>query len=141
MKAFLRPWALVALGAAVPAAPASAQTTLQLVEVITSPQRTEVVRKLLDQFEEANPDVSVELTSLPWGQAFEKLATMVQGGQIPVVVEMPDRWMALYANNKQLVDLGPYMKSWANAGQLNERTVEFGSIVNDTMYMVPYGFL
>jgi multiple sugar transport system substrate-binding protein len=67
------------------------------------------VRKLLDQFEEAKPDVSVELTSLPWGQAFEKLATMVQGGQIPDVVEMPDRWMALYANNKQLVDLGPYM--------------------------------
>jgi multiple sugar transport system substrate-binding protein len=142
MTAFLRPGALVALGAAVLAAPApaSAQTTLQLVEVITSPQRTEVVQKLVDQFEAANPGVTVEITSLPWGQAFEKLATMVQGGQIPDVVEMPDRWMALYANNKQLVDLGPYMESWANADQLNERTVEFGSVVNDTMYMVPYGF-
>jgi multiple sugar transport system substrate-binding protein len=142
MTAFLRPGALVALGAAVLAAPApaSAQTTLQLVEVITSPQRTEVVRKLVDQFEQANPDVTVEITSLPWGQAFEKLATMVQGGQIPDVVEMPDRWMALYANNKQLVDLGPYMESWTSADQLNERTVEFGSVVNDTMYMVPYGF-
>jgi multiple sugar transport system substrate-binding protein len=142
MTAFLRPGALVALGAAVLAAPApaSAQTTLQLVEVITSPQRTEVVQKLVDQFEAANPEITVEITSLPWGQAFEKLATMVQGGQIPDVVEMPDRWMALYANNKQLVDLGPYMESWANADQLNERTVEFGSVVNDTMYMVPYGF-
>ena len=142
MTAFLRPGALVALGAAVLAAPApsSAQTTLQLVEVITSPQRTEVVQKLVDQFEAANPDITVEITSLPWGQAFEKLATMVQGGQIPDVVEMPDRWMALYANNQQLVDLGPYMESWANADQLNERTVEFGSVVNDTMYMVPYGF-
>jgi multiple sugar transport system substrate-binding protein len=139
MTAFLRSGALIALAAAL-AAPASAQTTLQLVEVITSPQRTEVVRKLLDQFEAANPGVTVELTSLPWGQAFEKLATMVQGGQIPDVVEMPDRWMALYANNDQLVDLGPYMKDWANAGQLNERTIEFGSVVNDTMYMIPYGF-
>jgi multiple sugar transport system substrate-binding protein len=139
MTAFLRSGALIALAAAL-AAPASAQTTLQLVEVITSPQRTEVVRKLLDQFEQANPGVTVELTSLPWGQAFEKLATMVQGGQIPDVVEMPDRWMALYANNDQLVDLGPYMKDWANAGQLNERTIEFGSVVNDTMYMIPYGF-
>jgi multiple sugar transport system substrate-binding protein len=142
MTAFLRPGALVAFGAAVLAAsaPASAQTTLQLVEVITSPQRTEVVRKLVDQFEEANSGVTVEITSLPWGQAFEKLATMIQGGQIPDVVEMPDRWMALYANNDQLVDLSPYMASWANADQLNERTVEFGSVVNDTMYMVPYGF-
>jgi multiple sugar transport system substrate-binding protein len=142
MTASLRHGALVALGAAALAgpAPAQAQITLELVEVITSPQRTEVVQSLVDQFEEANPGVKVEITSLPWGQAFEKLATMVQGGQIPDVVEMPDRWMALYANNDQLVDLGPYMESWANADQLNERTVEFGSVVNDTMYMVPYGF-
>ena len=142
MAVSLRHGALVAIGAAVLAGPAPAQApiTLQLVEVITSPQRTEVVQSLVDQFEEANPGVKVEITSLPWGQAFEKLATMVQGGQIPDVVEMPDRWMALYANNDQLVDLGPYMESWANADQLNERTVEFGSVVNDTMYMVPYGF-
>ena len=142
MTASLRHGALVALGAAALAgpAPAQAQITLQLVEVITSPQRTEVVQSLVDQFEEANPGINVEITSLPWGQAFEKLATMVQGGQIPDVVEMPDRWMALYANNDQLVDLGPYMESWANAERLNERTVEFGSVVNDTMYMVPYGF-
>ena len=142
MAVSLRHGALVAIGAAVLAGPAPAQApiTLQLVEVITSPQRTEVVQSLVDQFEEANPGVTVEITSLPWGQAFEKLATMVQGGQIPDVVEMPDRWMALYANNDQLVDLGPYMESWANADQLNERTVEFGSVVNDTMYMVPYGF-
>ena len=142
MAVSLRHGALVAMGAAVLAGPAPAQApiTLQLVEVITSPQRTEVVQSLVDQFEEANPGVTVEITSLPWGQAFEKLATMVQGGQIPDVVEMPDRWMALYANNDQLVDLGPYMESWANADQLNERTVEFGSVVNDTMYMVPYGF-
>jgi multiple sugar transport system substrate-binding protein len=142
MTASLRRMALVALGAATLAgpAPASAQTTLQLVEVITSPQRTEVVQKLVDQFQEANPGVTVEITSLPWGQAFEKLATMVQGGQIPDVVEMPDRWMALYANNDQLVDLGAYTESWDQADQLNERTIEFGSVVNDTMYMIPYGF-
>ena len=44
--------------------------------------------------------------SLPWGQAFETLATMVPGGDIPDVVEMPDRWLALYSNTGQLVDLG-----------------------------------
>jgi multiple sugar transport system substrate-binding protein len=142
MTACLRQMAVMALGAAALAgpAPASAETTLQLVEVITSPQRTEVVQKLVNQFQEANPGVTVEITSLPWGQAFEKLATMVQGGQIPDVVEMPDRWMALYANNDQLVDLGPYMESWNQADQLNERTIEFGRVVDDTMYMIPYGF-
>ena len=120
--------------------PAQAQTTLQLVEVITSPQRTEVLRGMVNQFEVAHPGVTVEITSLPWGQAFEKLATMVQGGQIPDVVEMPDRWLSLYANNDQLVDLSAYMADWGEADELNERTVEFGSYVNNTPYMIPYGF-
>ena len=119
---------------------AQAETTLQLVEVITSPQRTDVLEGMIAKFEKANPDVTVEVTSLPWGQAFEKLATMVQGGQIPDVVEMPDRWLSLYANNNQLVDLGPYMESWGDAGELNDRTIQYGSYVNDTMYTVPYGF-
>lgn len=63
--------------------PAMAQTTLQLVEVITSPQRTEMLRGQVDAFEAANPGVEVEITSLPWEQAFEKLLTMTQGGDSP----------------------------------------------------------
>ncbi len=130
----------VSLGAMLLTGTAQAETTLQLVEVITSPQRTEVLESMIATFEEANPDVRVEVTSLPWGQAFEKLATMVQGGQIPDVVEMPDRWLSLYANNDQLVDLGGYMDGWPDAGELNDRARQYGSYVNDTMYMVPYGF-
>ena len=140
MRAHFARAALTSAALGLLALPAQAQTTLQLTEVITSPQRTEVLRNMVDQFEAANPEVTVEITSLPWGQAFEKLATMVQGGQIPDVVEMPDRWLALYANNDQLVDLGPHMASWDEADSLNERTVAFGSIVDDTMYMIPYGF-
>ena len=130
----------VSLAALLLTGTAKAETTLQLVEVITSPQRTEVLEGMIAKFEEANPDVTVEVTSLPWGQAFEKLATMVQGGQIPDVVEMPDRWLSLYANNDQLVDLGAYMEGWPDAGELNERALQYGSYVADTMYMVPYGF-
>jgi multiple sugar transport system substrate-binding protein len=95
---------------------------------------------MIARFEEANPEVAVEVTSLPWGQAFEKLATMVQGGQIPDVVEMPDRWLSLYANNGQLVDLGGYMADWPDASALNDRARQYGSYVEDTMYMIPYGF-
>ncbi len=62
------------------------------------------------------------MTSLPWGQAFEKLATMVQGGQIPDVVEMPDRWLALYANNDQLESLKPWMDQWPETKELTDRT-------------------
>ena len=102
-------------------AQAQADTTLQLTEVITSPQRTELLKGMIAKFEAANPGVKVEVTSLPWGQAFEKLATMVQGGQIPDVVEMPERWLSLYANNGQLESLKPWIDKWHGAKELTDR--------------------
>lgn len=118
---------------------ASAQT-LSLVEVITSPPRTEHLRSMVDAFEAAHPGVTVEITSLPWGQAFERVATMVQGGQIPDVIEMPDRWVALYANNDQLVDLTPYLAEWDGTDELTDATKEFGSVIPGQTHMIPYGF-
>src|SRR5688500_4585596 len=91
---------------------ALAQTTLSLVEVITSPERTETLKEIVAGYEAANPGVTVEITSLPWGEAFEKFATMVSAGETPDVVEMPDRWLALYANNGKLENLEPYLETW-----------------------------
>lgn len=38
---------------------AYAETTLKLVEVITSPERTKVLQGIVDGYEAANPDVTV----------------------------------------------------------------------------------
>jgi multiple sugar transport system substrate-binding protein len=140
----MRKWTLsVFLGAAclaLGAASAVADTTVQLVEVITSPQRTEFLKGQLAEFEKANPGIKVEVVSLPWSQAFEKFLSMVQAGQTPDIVEMPERWMGLYANNGQLEDLGPYMKTWAEDATLGDRAKQFGSTVKNTQYMIPYGY-
>ena len=111
-----------------------------MVEVITSPPRTEFLKKQIAEFETANPGIKVELVSLPWGQAFEKFLTMVQAGDTPDIVEMPERWMGLYATNGQLEDLGPYMAKWADAATLGDRAKEFGSTVGGKQYMIPYGY-
>ena len=116
-----------------------AETTLKLVEVITSPERTEVLQGIVDDFESNNPDVTVEIVSLPWGNAFEKLATMVAGGDIPDVVEMPDTWQALYAGSDQLVSLTDHVGGWEHGATLTDKTVAMGSQAGD-LYMIPYGF-
>jgi len=118
---------------------ALAETNLKLVEVITSPERTEVLQGLVDQFEADNPDVTVEIVSLPWGSAFEKLATMVAGGDIPDVVEMPDTWSALYAGSGQLVSLKDHVAGWEGGATLTDKAVAMGSQAGD-LYMIPYGF-
>ncbi len=122
------------------ALPASADTVLKLTEVITSPERTETLKGLVKTFEEANPGTTVEITSLPWGEAFEKFATMYSAGEVPDVMEMPDTWLALYAKNGALENLEPYLKDWSVTPDLNDRALEFGRAVDKTAYMLPYGF-
>jgi multiple sugar transport system substrate-binding protein len=130
----------VALLAGLVVGPAWAESELQLVEVITSPQRTDLLKQQIAAFEQANPGVTVEIVSLPWGQAFEKLLTMVQGGQIPDIVEMPERWLSLYASNGQLESLEPFLANWSETGDLTDRTLQFGRVVDNKAYMIPYGF-
>ncbi|QEN86787.1 sugar ABC transporter substrate-binding protein [Labrys sp. KNU-23] len=131
---------LAATASLVLALPAYADTTLKLTEVITSPERTQTLKEIVKKFEEANPGVKVEITSLPWGQAFEKFATMVSAGDTPDVVEMPDRWQSLYANNGMLESLEPYLAKWEHTKDLNDRALQMGRYVNNTAYALPYGF-
>ncbi|SEB72580.1 carbohydrate ABC transporter substrate-binding protein, CUT1 family [Nitratireductor aquibiodomus] len=119
---------------------ALADTTLKLVEVITSPARTETLKSIVGKFEEANPGTKVEIISLPWGEAFQKFATMVSAGEIPDVMEMPDTWLSLYANNGMLESLEPYLENWEHTESLSSRALELGRDIDDTAYMLPYGF-
>ena len=129
-----------AVAVALGTTPAAAETALQLVEVITSPERTKTLQGLVDQFEEANPDTTVEITSLPWNEAFEKFATMVSAGETPDVVEMPDTWQALYAGNGLLENLDPWLSEWENTADLTDKALEFASASRNAPYMIPYGF-
>jgi multiple sugar transport system substrate-binding protein len=114
-------------------------TSLKLVEVLTSPERTETLKGLVANFEKENPGTHVEIISLPWSSAFEKFATMVSAGDEPDVVEMPDRWLSLYVKNAKLDSLEPYLAQWNEAAQLNARALEVARAVDKTAYLLPYG--
>uniref|UniRef100_A0A8R2D860 Extracellular solute-binding protein n=1 Tax=Acyrthosiphon pisum TaxID=7029 RepID=A0A8R2D860_ACYPI len=113
---------------------------LTVVEVITSPPRTELLQKMLTEYKTQHPGTEIELISLPWGQAFEKLGTMLQSGQVPDVVEMPDTWQGLYASNNMLEDLEPRLKSWDGTAQLTDKTLAMARAANGKATMIPYGF-
>jgi multiple sugar transport system substrate-binding protein len=119
---------------------ARADTTLKLVEVITSPERTDTLKGIVADFEKSHPGTHVEITSLAWGSAFEKFATMVSAGDTPDVVEMPDRWLSLYAGSGRLESLEPYLAKWDQMAGLNARTLELARYVDHTAYTLPYGF-
>jgi len=118
----------------------AAGTSLRLVEVISSPARTQTLKDIIGRFEKSHPGTTVQITSLPFGAAFEKFATMISAGDSPDVVEMPDTWVALYARNGALVSLEPYLAKWEITPDLNERVLRLARQVDGkTAYTLPYG--
>ncbi len=112
---------------------------LLIVEVNTSPERTGLLRRQLDDFEEANPGVKVDVISLSWGQAFEKLSMMIAGGQYPDVIEMPDFWLARYVSAGQIADMTPFLTQADFDDDLEADTFDYGSI-RERVYTIPYGY-
>ena len=131
---------LTAAVSALLAVQAHADTTLRFVQTNTSDESLAVLNDVIKKFEADNPGVKVELISIPWDNSFEKFATMIASGDIPDVAEMPDNWVALYANAGHLENLEPYLAKWEHTGDLNGRALELARKVKDTAYVVPYGF-
>ena len=62
--------------------------TLQMVESLTSPNRTTLLKKMLADFEKANPTIKVQLVSPPTDQA-DPPPPVEDGGQATAAVEAP----------------------------------------------------
>ena len=137
MKRLLMTAALVAFMTTGGAATAQ---TLRVVEVLTTNERTGLMERIVSDFEAAHDGVEVELISVPWDSAFERILNMAMSGQQIDVLEMPERWISTLAVNDALTDLGPWLSEWEGAGELTDATMDFTKIYGDTSYFVPYGY-
>ncbi|GAA2220833.1 sugar ABC transporter substrate-binding protein [Promicromonospora sukumoe] len=112
---------------------------LQMVESLTNPARTALIRELLDEFEAENTGVTVDLVSPPTDQADQKLQQMLQSGRGVDVLEVRDSTVGAFSNNGWLLDLSDDATTWAGWDDLTDNaqavTAEDGA-----RYYVPYGF-
>ena len=72
---------------------------LQMVESLTNPARTELIRGLLQDFEKEHPNIKVELISPPTEQADQKIQQMLQSGSGVDVLEVRDLTVGPFSNN------------------------------------------
>lgn len=63
-------------------------------------QEGEMVRQLMPAFEQAHPDIHVEVQTLPWKGAHQKLLTAVAGESTPDLCQLGNTWLP------ELVTLG-----------------------------------
>ena len=119
---------------------AEASITLRMVESLTSPARTALLRSQLDAFEAANPGIKVELISPPLTDADNKIAQMLMNQQPLDVLEVRDMTAAQFINNKWIASMDDYVATWGEYESLKPIAKTDTSAIGGATYLIPYGF-
>ena len=114
--------------------------TLTMVESLTNSARTELLTTLLAEFEEAHPDIKVELVSPPTEQADQKIQQMLQAGSGVDVLEVRDLTIGPFTNNGWLYDMTAETEAWDGFEQLTDQARAFATSVDGKAFALPYGF-
>ncbi len=122
-----------------PAEKADGQVTLQMVESLTNPTRTTLLKKLIADFESKNSGIKVQLISPPTNQADQKIQQMLQSGKGVDVLEVRDTTVGPFSTNKWIYDMTPDLKGWDGLQALTPNALKVAQ-EGGKSYMVPYGF-
>lgn len=65
----------------------------------------------VDRFEAENPDISIEVTTIPYPEYQQRLLTAVQGGNSPDIATLDQIWVAAFAEAGAVEDLSSMARS------------------------------
>ncbi|MGY0064578.1 ABC transporter substrate-binding protein [Streptomyces sp. LZ34] len=113
---------------------------LKMVENLTNPSRTAVLKKLIADFEKKNPKIKVDLISPPTSQATQKVQQMLQSGTGIDALEVPDNTAGPWATNGWLYDMSKDLKGWSGWKDLTDNAAKYSKDAKGRTYYIPYGF-
>ncbi|OGC77494.1 MAG: hypothetical protein A2145_03785 [candidate division Zixibacteria bacterium RBG_16_40_9] len=85
--------------------PKSDKINLQFWQFWTDPQVKPTVLKLIQKFEQENPDIKLELTDLTWANGHEKIVVAFASNSAPDVLELGSDWVPEFSSQNVLLDL------------------------------------
>jgi ABC-type glycerol-3-phosphate transport system substrate-binding protein len=99
---------------------------------------SEVQQAAVDRFMEENPDIAVEVTTIPYPEYQQRLLTAVQGGNAPDIATLDQIWVGAFAEAGAIADLS----GMAEAAGLT-RDAFFGgawdsAVYDGTLYGIPF---
>ena len=112
---------------------------LNMVQVFTSPSRTEILQNIIDQFEALHPDVQINLISPPYSTAYQKIYLMLSTNQPLDIVEVGDWSLEGVVELGKLVDLRPYIATWDASKDIVPGLMKAVSVTGGIPYIIPNG--
>ncbi|AZB44528.1 sugar ABC transporter substrate-binding protein [Bacillus sp. FJAT-42376] len=96
----------------------------------------EAYRKLIKDFEKANPHISIDMKLLPYSDYEIRLRTELATGDPPDLMAIDSPTLALYANTGSLLSLDFHMKTEGELADYPRAALE-GMSYKDKIYIVP----
>ena len=116
----------------VPSALADDKTTVNILWW-GSQTRHDLTVKLIEKFEELNPDIDVVMDYSDWNGYWTKLPAQVAGGQTPDVFQMDYAYLSQYAENGVLAELDSYIAEGAlDMSKVSENILKSGQVGGKT---------
>lgn len=89
---------------------AGAQTVIRYLQPgVDQPNLREPVEQMIAQFEAEHPDIAVELESVGWGDAYQKITTDILAGNAADVMYVGARWIPAFAALGGIVTLEEFV--------------------------------
>ncbi|SHT25108.1 extracellular solute-binding protein family 1 [Mycobacteroides abscessus subsp. abscessus] len=92
--------------------------------------------ELVSSFEKANPDINIQMKTIPYSDYEVRLRTEIATGTPPDIMAIDSPTLALYANAGSLLSIDTYMKSEGNIEDFPTSTLR-GLSYNDQIYLAP----
>lgn len=113
--------------------------TLNMVESLTNPTRTTLLKSQIAEFEKANPKINVNLISPPTDSADQKIQQMLQSKKGVDVLEVRDITVGPFSSNGWLYNMKDDLKGWSGWNDLTDNAKNY-AVQGGKAYYVPYGF-
>jgi multiple sugar transport system substrate-binding protein len=117
----------------------SAIVNLKMIESLTSPARTDVIKTMIASFEATNPNIKVQLISPPLESADNKISTMLNTKEDLDVMEVRDVTVKQFVTNKWVADLSTFTSAWSGYKDLNANSLAMANYIDNKPYYIPYG--
>ena len=113
---------------------------LTMVESLTNPERTKVLREIADAYEAQHPNITIEIISPPLDGADQKIQQMLVNKNDMDIFEVRDNTVAQFSSNGFIEPLDEYIKDWDGMATLVDNAKITATLVGDKWYLIPYGF-
>lgn len=98
-------------------------------------KRIKLTEQAIELFEKEHPNITVEAEYSDWNGYWDKLATSAAGGEVADVLQMSDFYIASYASQGTLYDMGK-LTDYLKLDDMDESVRQAGQF-NGTQYAAP----